>query len=131
MDKHGRRSVRVFAGLYALDDERLLAATTDGVGNKLSLARRTGRLRDVGADLGAHVNDVITTGADPLFFLDYVAAGVLGLRRLPTSWRGSRPSAGRPAARSSAARPRSCRASTARASSTSRERASDSCGARS
>jgi phosphoribosylformylglycinamidine cyclo-ligase len=70
----------VFAGLYALDDERLLAATTDGVGNKLSLARRTGRLRDVGADLGAHcVNDVITTGAEPLFFLDYVAAGVLEL----------------------------------------------------
>jgi phosphoribosylformylglycinamidine cyclo-ligase len=70
----------VFAGLYALDDERLLAATTDGVGNKLSLARRAGRLRDVGADLGAHcVNDVITTGAEPLFFLDYVAAGVLEL----------------------------------------------------
>ena len=73
----------VFAGLYALDDERLLAATTDGVGNKLSLARRAGRLRDVGADLGAHcVNDVITTGADPLFFLDYVAAGVLELQEV-------------------------------------------------
>jgi phosphoribosylformylglycinamidine cyclo-ligase len=70
----------VFAGLYALDDERLLAATTDGVGNKLSLARRAGRLRDTGADLGAHcVNDVLTTGAEPLFFLDYVAAGVLEL----------------------------------------------------
>jgi phosphoribosylformylglycinamidine cyclo-ligase len=70
----------VFAGLYALDEERFLAATTDGVGNKLSLARRAGRLRDVGADLGAHcVNDVITTGAEPLFFLDYVAAGVLDL----------------------------------------------------
>ena len=70
----------VFAGLYALDDERLLAATTDGVGNKLSLARRAGRLRSAGADLGAHcVNDVLTTGAEPLFFLDYVAAGVLEL----------------------------------------------------
>ena len=69
-----------FAGVYALDDERLLAATTDGVGNKLSLARRAGRLRDAGADLGAHcVNDVATTGAEPLFFLDYIAAGVLDL----------------------------------------------------
>jgi phosphoribosylformylglycinamidine cyclo-ligase len=69
-----------FAGLYALDHERLLAATTDGVGNKLSLARRVGRLHDAGADLGAHcVNDVLTTGAEPLFFLDYVAAGVLEL----------------------------------------------------
>ena len=69
-----------FAGLYALDGDRLLAATTDSVGNKLSLARRVGRLRDAGADLGAHcVNDVLTTGAEPLFFLDYVAAGSLDL----------------------------------------------------
>jgi phosphoribosylformylglycinamidine cyclo-ligase len=72
-----------FAGLYALDDERLLVATTDGVGNKLSLARRAGRLRGAGADLGAHcVNDVLTTGAEPLFFLDYVAAGTLDLEEV-------------------------------------------------
>jgi phosphoribosylformylglycinamidine cyclo-ligase len=69
-----------FAGLFALDDERLLAASTDGVGTKLVLARRAGRLRDAGRDLAAHcVNDVLTTGADPLFFLDYVAAGRLDL----------------------------------------------------
>jgi phosphoribosylformylglycinamidine cyclo-ligase len=69
-----------FAGLYALDDERLLAATLDGVGTKLILSRRAGRLFDAGVDLAAHcVNDVITTGADPLFFLDYVASGSLDL----------------------------------------------------
>ena len=64
-----------FAGLYALDERRLLAASTDGVGSKLVLARRAGRLRWCGMDLAAHcVNDVLTTGADPLFLLDYVAA---------------------------------------------------------
>jgi hypothetical protein len=67
-----------FAGLYALDEERLLAATTDSVGTKLMLSRRAGRLFDAGVDLAAHcVNDVLTTGAEPLFFLDYVAAGEL------------------------------------------------------
>lgn len=69
-----------FAGLYALDEDRLLAATTDGVGTKLILAKRAGRLREAGADLAAHcINDVLTTGAEPLFFLDYVAAGELDL----------------------------------------------------
>jgi phosphoribosylformylglycinamidine cyclo-ligase len=64
-----------FAGLYALDENRLLAASTDGVGSKLVLARRAGRLRWCGADLAAHcINDVLTTGAQPLFLLDYVAA---------------------------------------------------------
>ncbi|MGZ8782400.1 MAG: phosphoribosylformylglycinamidine cyclo-ligase [Gaiellaceae bacterium] len=64
-----------FAGLYALDEKRLLAASTDGVGSKLVLARRAGRLAWCGADLAAHcINDVITTGAEPLFLLDYVAA---------------------------------------------------------
>jgi phosphoribosylformylglycinamidine cyclo-ligase len=64
-----------FAGLYAIDEHRLLAASTDSVGSKLVLARRAGKLRWCGADLAAHgINDVITTGAEPLFFLDYVAA---------------------------------------------------------
>jgi phosphoribosylformylglycinamidine cyclo-ligase len=69
-----------FAGLYALDGERLLAATTDSVGTKLILSRRAGRLFDAGIDLAAHcVNDVLTVGAEPLFFLDYVASGELDL----------------------------------------------------
>ena len=69
-----------FAGLYPIDETRFLAATTDSVGTKLMLARRAGRLRGAGMDLAAHcVNDVISTGAEPLFFLDYVAANRLEL----------------------------------------------------
>jgi phosphoribosylformylglycinamidine cyclo-ligase len=72
-----------FAGLFALDDRRLLAASTDGVGTKLVLARKAGRLRDCGADLAAHcINDVLTTGAEPLFFLDYAAAHRLDLEQI-------------------------------------------------
>jgi phosphoribosylformylglycinamidine cyclo-ligase len=72
-----------FAGLYQLDDDRLLAATTDGVGTKLVLSRRVGRLFDAGRDLAAHcINDVLTTGADPLFFLDYVASDSLDLEEV-------------------------------------------------
>jgi phosphoribosylformylglycinamidine cyclo-ligase len=67
-----------FAGLYPLDDRRLLAASTDSVGTKLILARQRGCLAACGADLAAHcINDVLTTGADPLFLLDYVAAGAI------------------------------------------------------
>jgi len=67
-----------FAGLFAIDDQRLLAASTDSVGSKLVLARRVGKLRWCGADLAAHcINDVLTTGADPLFLLDYVAANTV------------------------------------------------------
>jgi len=73
-----RGSFGAFAGLYAIDDRRLLAASTDSVGSKLVLARRAGRLRWCGADLAAHgINDVLTAGAEPLFFLDYVAASTI------------------------------------------------------
>ena len=72
-----------FAGLYALDGDRLLAASTDGVGSKLVLSRRAGRLRDAGKDLAAHcIDDVLTTGAEPLFMLDYVAAHELDLAQV-------------------------------------------------
>jgi phosphoribosylformylglycinamidine cyclo-ligase len=50
------------------------------VGTKLVLARQRGALRACGMDLAAHcINDVATTGADPLFFLDYVAANRIDL----------------------------------------------------
>lgn len=72
-----------FAGLFELDERRLLAASTDGVGSKLVLARRAGRLRWCGADLAAHcINDVLTTGAEPLFLLDYVAANRIELEQV-------------------------------------------------
>ncbi len=71
-------SFGAFAGLYALDARRLLAASTDSVGSKLVLGRRAGRLRWCGMDLAAHgINDVLTAGAEPLFFLDYVAASTI------------------------------------------------------
>jgi phosphoribosylformylglycinamidine cyclo-ligase len=76
----GATGFGAFAGLYKLDGKRLLAASTDSVGTKLILARQRGELRACGADLAAHcVNDVSTCGADPLFFLDYVAANRIEL----------------------------------------------------
>ena len=65
-----------FAGLYRIGDGRLLAAATDGVGTKVEIARLTGRLDTVGVDLVAMcADDVVCTGAEPLFFLDYLAVG--------------------------------------------------------
>jgi phosphoribosylformylglycinamidine cyclo-ligase len=73
-------SFGAFAGLYELDAKRLLAASTDGVGTKLILQRASGRLHWGGMDAAAHcINDVLTCGAEPLFFLDYVAADKIDL----------------------------------------------------
>ena len=76
----GAQGFGAFAGLRPLGDGRFLAASTDGVGTKLMLARERGRLSDCGRDLAAHcINDVITTGATPLMLLDYVAANEIDL----------------------------------------------------
>ena len=72
------RGVGGFAGLFDLGDGRLMAAATDGVGTKIEVARLVGRLDTVGIDLVAmSANDVVCTGAEPLFFLDYLAVGRL------------------------------------------------------
>ena len=83
VESTGARGFGRFAGLHPLDDRRLLAASTDSVGTKLILARQRGRLRVCGADLAAHcINDVLTTGAQPLVLLDYVAANRLDVEQV-------------------------------------------------
>jgi phosphoribosylformylglycinamidine cyclo-ligase len=83
VESTGATGFGAFAGLHPLDERRLLAASTDSVGTKLILARHRGALRNCGADLGAHcINDVLTTGAEPVFFLDYVAANRIDLEQV-------------------------------------------------
>ena len=83
VESTGAQGFGAFAGLYPLDERRLLAASTDSVGSKLVLSRRAGRLRDAGRALAAHcLNDVLTAGAEPLFLLDYVAAHELDLEQV-------------------------------------------------
>ncbi|MHC4835049.1 MAG: phosphoribosylformylglycinamidine cyclo-ligase [Planctomycetota bacterium] len=88
---HGPRVINMhnaFAGLFRLDyDEKLfkqnyrnpvLVACTDGVGTKVIIAQQMGRYDGVGIDLVAmSVNDMIVQGAEPLFFLDYLAVNHL------------------------------------------------------
>jgi phosphoribosylformylglycinamidine cyclo-ligase len=68
-----------FGGLFASPGaDRVLVATTDGVGTKLEIARTLDRHELVGADLVNHcVNDALAMGAEPLFFLDYFATSEL------------------------------------------------------
>ena len=71
-----------FGGLFQLETGRfrepVLVASADGVGTKLKVAFMAGRHDTVGMDLVNHcVNDILVQGAEPLFFLDYLATGRL------------------------------------------------------
>jgi phosphoribosylformylglycinamidine cyclo-ligase len=67
-----------FGGAYDLDGDTVLVASADGVGTKLQLGALLGRHAALGADLVNHcVNDILSAGARPLFFLDYFATGSL------------------------------------------------------
>lgn len=69
-----------FSGAFDLSgyERPTLVASTDGVGTKVMVASLAGRLAGVGRDLVNHcINDILTAGAEPLFFLDYLAANGL------------------------------------------------------
>jgi phosphoribosylaminoimidazole synthetase len=77
------RGVGSFGGVFSVKalrelDDPVLVASTDGVGTKVELAARLGRVRGVGMDIVNHcIDDVLVQGAVPLFFLDYIAASRL------------------------------------------------------
>ena len=82
-----------FGGLFAFDPSRwrqpVLVSGTDGVGTKVDLARRLGVLDTVGRDLVAMVvDDLVVSGAEPLFFNDYVSVGRLDPERVAAIVRG-------------------------------------------
>ena len=82
-----------FGGLFRPDlagmSEPVLVASADGVGTKLVVAKMAGSYATVGRDLVNHcVNDILVQGAVPLFFLDYVGAGVLEPARMVELVRG-------------------------------------------
>ena len=98
---HARRTARPgvlgglggFGALFEIDTARwkrpVLVSGTDGVGTKLKLAMRLGRHDTIGQDLVAMcVNDIVVTGAEPLFFLDYYATGRLDVDTAATVVKG-------------------------------------------
>jgi len=72
--------VGFFGGLFEFKgyEQPVLVSSVDGVGTKLKIATALGKHDSIGIDLVSHcVNDILTCGAEPLFFLDYIAMGRL------------------------------------------------------
>ncbi len=97
--KHARSTFRpgvlgglgFFGGLFELKGYRqpVLVSSVDGVGTKLKIAVAMGRHDTIGVDLVNHcVNDIFTCGAEPLFFLDYIAMGKLVAEQVEDVVRG-------------------------------------------
>jgi len=76
------RGVGLFGGFYEFSSQRyhkpVLVSSMDGVGTKIKIASRLRQFRGLGVDVVNHcINDIMVGGADPLFFLDYLAFGKL------------------------------------------------------
>ena len=92
-DKSVLSDIGYFGGLYKLNissyKEPVLVSSTDGVGTKLKIAFMMNRHDTVGIDLVAMcVNDILTCGARPLFFLDYLSTGKLSIRQVSSIIKG-------------------------------------------
>ena len=77
--------VGFFGGLFEMKGYKkpVIVSSVDGVGTKLKIASALGKYDTVGKDIVAHcVNDIITSGAEPVFFLDYIATGKIVAERL-------------------------------------------------
>ena len=87
-DKNVLGGIGSFSGFYSLPKgfkNPVLVACTDGVGTKVALAQKNYSLETIGQDLVAMcVNDMITSGAHPLFFLDYFASSKLNVTETAT-----------------------------------------------
>lgn len=80
-----------FAGVYSLEgyENPLLVSSTDNVGTKLLVGALLGHFESLGMDLvNLNINDVLTKGARPLFFLDYLPTGAVDVQRIDSLLRG-------------------------------------------
>jgi len=89
------KNIGLFGGLFDLSyldySNPVLVASTDGVGTKLLLAKEMKKYDTIGIDLVAMcVNDIITAGAKPIFFLDYLATSKLDITEASEIWGNSR-----------------------------------------
>lgn len=80
--KNVLHGIGLFGGFFQFPQqnyrEPVLVASTDGVGTKIKLACQLGKYHDIGVDIVNHcINDIMVGGAEPLFFLDYLAFGRL------------------------------------------------------